>query len=347
LGKYEESLRATMKKKILIIAASVVLAGVIFMCLYLGLRKDSTAKIKNVSQVQSDHSRTDMEKVLDDQGVEQWGFAVKKDGICFAGADFSLKFYSFDKKSSSTILAAQDDIDSIKIVSTDDSCLYQLIKSQSSDLYLYNSNLSKLGFGAVSPIKANLSFYISDADKSPLVLDSSGNKVSASGIGSTSLFKFAPLSQESAFAITDYDFELQFGDLIYKQNDNIKVLSSVSGVLDLSANAKTAFFTYDAGRTINGVLISAEGDKIAEISDVDPATIRSVADGYYFATKPAGKDSGTNESNAVTFVSNSGQIKNYLLSVDQTDNQFNITGIDFRDGALYLQEAGTIYKLGT
>ncbi len=335
-----------MKKKLFIfVLIIVVIASVILLVYACSRPKEQAAPTASETSINLDYKRTNLEKVLDDPGIESWGFATKKNGICFAGNDFSLKFYSFQTKSSSTIMAGQTDADSIKITSTDESCLFQVMKARTNLLYIYTDKLSTLDMETISPVKANLSFYTIESSDSTLILDSLGNKISVDETSLPLLFKIAPVSQNNSFAIANYDRELQSGSLFYKQSDGIKTLLEIFGAVDLVANHQTALLSHDTGETIDATLISDEGEEIAGINNIDPSFAKSTSDGYFYAIKPGGKDSETNEANSVFFISNSGQTSRYLSSTDQAANRFDINGLDYKNGSLYLQETDTIYQL--
>jgi hypothetical protein len=333
-----------MKKNIFILSVSIVVIAMGALLYFLLTPQDKSEKTSEATQTELGYKRADLEKVFDSPGVGSWGFASTKNGICYAESDFSLRFYSFDTGSPSVIAAGQTDTDSIKIVSTDNSCLFHIMRGETSSLYLYSDKLSELNFEAVSPVKANLDYYIIETEQSMIVLDGAGKQVFRNNDPS-SVFKLAPVSQTSSFAVANYDFELQSGKLFYIQNGTTKELMSVSKVVDLTANQETALLTYDDGLNYSGALVSTAGEKIAEVKSVDPSSVRATGDGYYFVTKPGSKDSGNNEFNSVQFISNSGDTSSYLSSSAQTADQFDAKRVDYQNKLLFFQEEGTIYKL--
>jgi hypothetical protein len=292
-------------------------------------------------------SQDKLHKVFSDSGIEKWGFAAINTGICYLGADFSMKFFESASGQTQTILKPNGTFNSAKVVSTSTSCLVEYFTSDKNLLYLYKpgSKPELLALSPTEPILSNLDLYVVATTESKTVLNSDGTTLFEMPDPDRTVFAISPITKDKYFIVDSYERENYVGKLRAVDNAKEKFSADISSALGLFANDKVALSLVQNGNEVDSSLISNTGKSLGSILNVDPNTVVATPTGFYFLTQPGGIVSDRATQNGIGFVSNSGEIRNIISSKDESTEQYNFSALSFVNGSLFASSDDLVYKI--
>jgi len=326
--------------KRLILIIGIVLLIVLSVVLFFTMpsKKGTSVTYDQLTLISPISDATKIEEVFSDDALTGENFAASDKGICFVDKNGYPSFYSLQGSKTVKLSGRAIPSEATKVVSTGSSCLFQFIGTSENTLYSYSgTEFTAQDYETTGPIDVNQNLYILPQENSFTVLDGNFEKVSEIK-NSGDIAGVAPVSSSEIFAVSGYDGEAESGKITFTSGGQAKDLGAVSKVLALKANKNYALLVYQQGDSTEAKLIDRTGKVITTIQGVDPSSVVVAEGGFYFATKPGSMGEVDNQSNLLGFVSNSGKIISYLSSVDETTNQFSISGLYHVGDYLYFVE---------
>lgn len=300
-----------MKNKKLLIIGSVALIIILGIIIWFYSKNNSS----------STGSIAEPSAIFSDSGIAKYGFALTENGICFVKDDFSLNFYDLNKLEIRKIADATT-ADSAKVVASTQGCMVEYFLTNSNSLYYFTASQTtaqKINIEPASPISVNNDFFSVPSSDAITVFNAAGQQVQKITNNEGEIFQIAPTDEKSYFMISPYDAEVMDGSLTFSDANKSRVVSNVDSIISLFANPNSALYTYSNEDFTSAKLVNSSGKVLAQIPQIDPDSIYSTDDGYYYL---APRDEKFERNYSLHYMQNNG---NDTIIVDAIQKATDIT----------------------
>jgi hypothetical protein len=334
-------------KKITLILLLVILVAVAAGAVLWNNIRHKTAQNASVGIDQSLPQKTaaDLENLFTDPAIAKYAFAVTNAGICFIKEDFSLNYYEFAAKKAAKISSAGSGYQSAQIESSGDACLAQYFAAQNKLQIFTNGKVTDLNVESTAPADQNLGFYSVYQEKSIIILEANGQQKAKIENNDQNIYKAVAVSSDKQVLISNYDWEAKAGKLAVRSGNSSTVIKSVENVYAVRANQSAIMVIYQDGSSFRGELVDYRGKVKATVRDIDPSSVDAQESGFYFATKPGDLDINSNFGGGLGFIANSGETKNILSSVEETEQQYSFANVQVVGEYLYASEGEKVVRI--
>jgi len=330
-----------------IIAIALVLLIVVGVVVYQRNKASQQEKAVSISELSSEADETKLEKILENDGIGKWGFAVSQDRVCYATEDMSIRRFILESKKDEKVFSPLLKFDAVKVAALGQNCLVEYFGRDKNLLYLIDSSgkADLLEYVPTAPIEVKLEYFVVPTAEEIVILDTQGSLVEKIANKEGNIFAIAPIAPQDYFAVFNYDEQMKVGNLGLIEGGKQKFTKDVQNAYSLFANSNAALYVYQDGISLGADLFSVQGKLLKKLVNPDPNSIFALPDGFYFVTKPGGAEDASNDGNGIGFVANSGDIKNIISSVTQTEKQYSFKSVQRIGNILYVSSGNTVYKI--
>lgn len=327
-----------MKKKYLIISIAAILLIVAVWSLSSSKPKTITGQIVTEGKYNSESTKN----ITEDQGVAKWGFGLSGSSICFVdSAGLNLMRYDMANGKKEILRKLSTPIEAVKIESSGNSCLYQMVTGQNVSTFLYNNNGIDELKGYQRGVSENNGNYILQDESGFTVIDDSGNEIKNIPNTEGKIFAVAPTS-EKTFLISDYDFELRKGKVVTQQDINSQIIPAENIVAIRALGS--SFLLIDQTESSFVANLFNGNLKILELAGVDPDLIKPIPGGYLVVTKENAEATGK-DSNGLVFIGQNGTYQTIIHSIESSEEQFSINSFVYLKGVVYFSSGEKVMSL--